>query len=107
MPYEGRISHAIRKATTADLMRQLGQLGAASADAWERAVFTALNGRLREDLDLELDENRTEYGVWIRSFDRLKAQLLANEQVRVTSTDEGRGQRAFAPGDRLLASNLS
>jgi hypothetical protein len=100
MLYEGRINHAIRRAATADLMRQLRQLGVTTTDTWERAVFSALNGRVREDLDLDVEENRAEYGAWIRSFDRLTTELVADDRVRVTSMEQGNGQRAFAPCGR-------
>ncbi len=94
---EGFVSGTIRGSAKAEMVRQLDQLGEASADRWERAVFTALTGRVREDVDLDIEENRAGYCAWIRSFDSLTDELVVDDHVSVRQVDRGRARRAYAP----------
>jgi hypothetical protein len=92
LPNEGLVTGDTQGAAKTEILRQLRRIGPTDPDALERAVFEALTGGRREDVDWELDDNQAGYYLWLRSFDTLLDELVAEGHVCV----EGVG------GDRRL-----
>jgi hypothetical protein len=82
MVEDGVFGRHARGEVRAEMVRQIQRLGRATPDAWERAVFGALTGGTREDVDWNVEENRAGYHAWVRSFDALIAELVEGGYVR-------------------------
>jgi hypothetical protein len=72
------------------MLRQLALLKQTTPDEWERAVFKALIGYKREDVDWNIKDNQAGYYTWIRSFDQLIGELEEDGYVRVADAGENR-----------------
>jgi len=65
----------------AQMLRQLRLLGEATSDGWERAVFQALTGGTREDVDWDQQEDYAGYALWLQTFGLLVAELVTEGAV--------------------------
>ncbi len=71
----------------AQMLRQLRLLGEASSDGWERAVFQALTGGTREDVDWDHQDNYAGYALWLQTFGLLVAELITEGTVHREARD--------------------
>ena len=71
----------------AQMLHELRLLGEATAPTWERAVFRALTGRQRDDLDWDHGENYLGYIAWLRAFAHSVAELVTEGAVVVEERD--------------------
>jgi hypothetical protein len=79
---EGVVSEDSKIQVKNEMIRQLRTMGAADPDAWERAVFEAMTGHTREDVDWDVEDNQAGYHLWIKSFDGLIEELVDDGYVR-------------------------
>lgn len=72
-----------------EMIRAIRELGSATPEDWERAVFKRLTGHERDDVDFEVDDNQAGYFLWLKTFDRLVGELVDDGYVAA----EGEGDR--------------
>ena len=84
---EGMVGSDTRIAVRSEMLRQIQRLERATPDAWERSVFQAVVGARREDVDWDVPDNEAGYFTWIKSFDALIEELLADGFVRQDEVD--------------------
>lgn len=87
---EGILAGDNKNHIKSEMLRQLEHLRETTPDQWERAVFEALTGHRREDVDWDVADNQAGYYTWIRSFDQMISELEDDGYVR--SVDAG-GER--------------
>ena len=92
MPNEGLIVNDSTALVKSEIVRQIRRLGSCSPDELERAVFEALVGRSREEVDWEIEDNQAGY------YTRVKRK--ADVRVRYTDLDS---QQIELETDGLLA----
>jgi hypothetical protein len=80
---EGNVTDGTPALLRSEMVQQLQSLGSASPDEWERAVFRALTGHDREDVDWDFEDNQAGYYTWIRSFDGFAQELVDDGFVKV------------------------
>ena len=64
-----------------EIVNQIRRLGPTTPDELERAVFRALVGHYREEVDWDLEDNQAGYYTWIKSFDRLIQELIEDGYI--------------------------
>jgi hypothetical protein len=79
---EGIVASDTTTAMKSEMVRQINRLRRATPDAWERAVFEAITGHTREDVDWEVEDNQAGYRTWIKAFDELVGELIDDGYVR-------------------------
>jgi hypothetical protein len=84
---EGIITNDSRNLVKSEMIRQLQKQGHTTPDALERAVFEAMTGGKREDIDWDLEDNKAGYFLWTRTFDDLITELEEDGYLRI----EGEG----------------
>ena len=78
---EGVILNDKAASVKSQMVDCIRQLGACTPDELERAVFTALTGRERDEIDWNLEDNQAGYYTWIKSFDRLVGELIEDGYI--------------------------
>ncbi len=90
---EGLIVNDTTALVKSEIVTQIRRLGPTTSDRLERAVFKALVGHDREDVDWDLPDNKAGYFTWVKSFDNLIRELiedgyiLAEEPGTLTPTE--------------------
>ena len=64
------------------IVNQIRHLGPTTPDSLERAVFKALVGQDREEVDWDVEDNQAGYYTWLKSFDRLIHELIEDGYIR-------------------------
>ena len=82
---EGLIVNDKAAKVKSQMVNSVRQLGACTPDELERAVFTALTGRERDEIDWKIEDNQAGYYTWIRSFDRLIEELIKDGYILADS----------------------
>jgi hypothetical protein len=85
---EGLIVNDSTVLVKSEIVNQLRRLGPTSTDELERAVFRALVGHDRDEVDWSIEDNQAGYYTWIKSFDRLITELI--EDGSILYEDKGR-----------------
>jgi hypothetical protein len=85
---EGLVVNDSTALVKSEIVNQLRRLGRATTDELERAVFQALVGHNREDVDWSVEDNQAGYYTWIKSFDHLITELI--EDGSILYEDKGR-----------------
>lgn len=93
---EGIITSDARTLIKSEMVRQLRTLGATTPDEWERAVFRAVTGHDREEVDWRIEDNQAGYYSWIKSFDSLIGELIEDGYVRSEQAAES-NERTLIP----------
>jgi hypothetical protein len=70
-----------------EIVNQVRQLGRTTPDGLERAVFRALVGHDREEVDWEIKDNQAGYYTWVRSFDNLVKELIEDGYILAEEPD--------------------
>ena len=73
---EGIIVNDSASLVKSEIVDQIRRLGRATPDQLERAVFAALTGHDREDVDWEIEDNQAGYYTWLKSFDQIIGELI-------------------------------
>jgi hypothetical protein len=92
---EGLLVNTTTAVMKTQMLRSLAELGPTTPDDWERAVFKAVTGHDREEVDWGSEDNQAGYFTWIKSFDNLVEELAEDGFVQVE--DLGGGQRRLSP----------
>jgi hypothetical protein len=79
---EGLIVNDTTALVKSEMVRQIRRLGATTPDDLERAVFKALIGHDREEVDWDVEDNQAGYYTWIKSFDQLIGELIEDGYIR-------------------------
>ena len=80
---EGIIVNDTAALVKSEMVRQIRRLGPATPDDLERAVFKALTGHDREDVDWDIEDNQAGYYTWLRSFDDLISELVEDGYLTI------------------------
>ena len=73
---EGVIANDTTALVKTSIVNQIRHLGPTTPDELERAVFKDLTGHAREEVDWDVTDNQAGYYTWIKSLDRLIAELI-------------------------------
>lgn len=65
------------------MIREIRALGRTDSDKWERAVFEALTGQSRDEVDWDIEDNKAGYFTWIKTFDGLVRELVDDGYVKL------------------------
>jgi hypothetical protein len=83
---EGIIVNDTAALLKSEVLNQIRRLGPSTADQLERAVFHALVGHDREDVDWRIEDNQAGYYTWVRSFDQIITELIEDGYIRTDET---------------------
>lgn len=73
---EGLIVNDTTALVKSEIVNQARRLGPATPDQLEAAVFQALVGHSRDEVDWNVEGNNAGYYTWIKSFDHLIRELI-------------------------------
>ena len=73
---EGLIVNDTTSMVKSEIVNQSRRLGPATPDQLEAAVFRALVGHSRDEVDWDIEDNKAGYYTWVKSFDRLIHELI-------------------------------
>ena len=73
---EGLIVNDTAALVKSEIVKQIRYLGPSTPDHLERAVFRALTGADREDVDWDVEDNQAGYYSWLKSFDQMIKELV-------------------------------
>jgi hypothetical protein len=90
---EGVVANDTKTAMKSEMLRQLDSLKETTPDQWERAVFEALTGFRREDVDWDVPGSQAAYYMWIRSFDQLISEIEDDGYVK--AVDKGANRKVM------------
>lgn len=79
---EGLIIDDTSALVKSQIVNQIRRLGPATPDSLERAVFKALVGHDREEVDWDSDDNQAGYFTWLKSFDKLVHELIEDGYIQ-------------------------
>ena len=80
---EGLIVNDTAALVKSQIVNQIRRLGPTTPDDLEQAVFQALTGHGREDVDWDVEDNQAGYYTWLKSFDQLVNELTEDGYIRV------------------------
>ena len=103
---EGIILNDTTTLMKTEMVKQLHKLGTTDPEHWERAVFEALTGGSREDVDWEIEDNKAGYYTWVKAFDGLIGELAEDGHVKRERVDDGWVLRPVETVDPLDFSHL-
>jgi hypothetical protein len=86
---EGIVTSDSKALVKSEMVRQLHELKKATPDELERAVFTAITGGSREDIDWEVEDNKAGYFLWTKTFDGLITELEDDGYLVVEKEGDG------------------
>jgi hypothetical protein len=96
---EGLIVNDSAALVRSEIVKQIGLLGPTTPDQLEQAVFRALTGHGRDEVDWDVEDNQAGYHMWLKSFDTLIGELVEDGYILVEKSDDG-GQQ-LTPTERL------
>ena len=85
---EGLILNSTSALVKSEIVNQVRRLGATTPDSLERAVFKALVGHAREDVDWDIEDNQAGYFTWLRSFDQLVQEVIEDGYMMTEEPDK-------------------
>ena len=81
---EGLIINDTTALVKSKIVDQIREIGPTTPDELEQAVFKALVGHDREEVDWEIEGNQAGYFTWVKAFDGLVHELIEDGFIRVT-----------------------
>ena len=102
---EGVIVNDTAALMKSEIVKQIRRLGPTTPDQLERAVFEALVGHEREEVDWDIEDNQAGYYTWLKSFDQLIGELVEDGYVLADQDDEGK--RTLSPTEEVPSSEYS
>jgi hypothetical protein len=103
---EGLVVNDSTALVKSEIVKQIRRLGPTTPDELERAVFQALTGRKREDVDWDVEDNQAGYLTWLNSFDQLIGELVEDDYILAEEAD-GSGRRTLTPTEALPQAEYS
>lgn len=103
---EGIVVNDTKSLLKSFILQQVWRLGPTTADALERAVFRALTGGEREDVDWDVEDNQAGYFLWIKGFDQMLEELQEDGYLSAEKPEEG-GAARLIPLEALPALGVS
>jgi len=85
---EGIIVNDTTALVKSEIVSQIRRLGPTTPDELERAVFKALSGHDREEVDWEIPDNQAGYFTWLQSFDQLIGELVEDGYILVEKAED-------------------
>ena len=85
---EGLIVNDTTALVKSEIVNQIRRLGPTTPEDLERAVFRALTGHDRDEIDWDVEDNKAGYYTWMKSFDQLVGELVEDGYIRVEE-DQG------------------
>jgi hypothetical protein len=73
---EGVIVNDTAALVKSEIVKQIRYLGPSTPGHLERAVFRALTGADREDVDWDVEDNQAGYYSWLKSFDVMVKEVV-------------------------------
>jgi hypothetical protein len=105
MVNEGVVVEDAAAAVKSEIIKQIRRSGPTTPDELERAVFNALVGHEREEVDWDIEDNQAGYFTWLKSFDQLVGELVEDNYIRVEQSVGTR--QALVPTEELPDSGYS
>ena len=90
MVNEGSVIGTTAARVRSAMVAQLHRLGRATPVQWEGAVFEALTGHTRDEVDWDVEDNQAGYFTWLKAFDQLVGELVDDGHVTGTERDGSR-----------------
>ncbi|MFH1842751.1 MAG: hypothetical protein ABIF77_06050 [bacterium] len=87
---EGIVFNDDKTVVKSEIIRQLARLGRTTPDDLERAVFKALAGGTRDEIDWDIEDNKAGYFLWTKTFDSLISELDEDDYLGVENSLEGK-----------------
>jgi hypothetical protein len=87
MENEGIVGNSNTVAIKSEIVRQLARLEETTPENLERAVFYALTGHSKEEVDWTIEDNQAGEFLWVKAFDQLLSELSQDGYVRVEDRD--------------------
>ena len=87
---EGLIVNDTRALLKSEIVNQIRRLGPTTSDDLEQAVFKALTGQDRDEVDWDIEDNKAGYFTWVKSFDQLIGELVEDDYILVEELDGNR-----------------
>lgn len=81
---EGLIVNDTTALVKSQIVDQIRKIGPVTPDGLEQAVFKALVGHSREEVDWEDEGNQAGYYTWVKAFDGLINELIEDGFIFVT-----------------------
>ena len=78
---EGLIVNDTKALVKSQIVNQMRRLGRSTPDELEQAVFKALVGHGREEVDWDIEDNQAGYYTWVKSFDGLIHELIEDGYI--------------------------
>jgi len=103
---EGIVVNDDKTLVKSEIIRQLARLGRTTPDDLERAVFKALTGGTRSEIDWDIEDNKAGYFLWTKTFDGLITELDEDGYLRVEDSLEGKYLVGTELGEGLEVSQL-
>ena len=79
---EGLIHNDTMALVRSAIVDQIRKLGPTSPNQLERAVFKALVGHDRDEVDWDIEDNQAGYYIWLKSFDQRIDELIEDGHIR-------------------------
>jgi hypothetical protein len=86
---EGFVVSGSKALIKSEVVRQISRLSRTTPDRLERAVFEALTGHRREDVDWNVEDNKAGYFLWTKSFDNLITELVDDGYIAIEKEGQG------------------
>ena len=86
---EGIVVNDSKVKVKSEIIRQIRETGSTTPDLLEQAVFKALTGGAREDVDWGIEDNQAGYFLWLKSFDGLIGELVDDGHILVEEESAG------------------
>ena len=87
---EGIIVNDTAALVKSEIVNQIRRLGPTTPDELERAVFRAITGHQREEVDWDIEDNQAGYYSWVKSFDQFVGELVEDGHILVEEVEGGR-----------------
>ena len=97
---EGIIVNSAAALVKSEMVNQIRRLGRATSDNFEKAVFKALTGHDREEVDWDIEDNQAGYYTWLKSFDQLIEELVQDDFILVETQGNG-SDKVLKPAENL------
>jgi hypothetical protein len=93
---EGIIINDTKNLLKSEMIRQIHRLRSTDPEAWSRSVFEGITKMSLDDVDWNFQDNKAGFYTWIRSFDQLVVELIADGYIREVE-DEVTGHMILEP----------
>jgi len=103
---EGIVVSDDKTLVKSEIIRQLNRLGRTTPNDLERAVFKALTGGTRDEIDWDIEDNKAGYFLWTKTFDGLITELDEDGYLGVEDSLEGKFLVNTAADEGLEVSQL-